>query len=143
MSPSRIRSMAPEDLPEVIRFWEEMEGIGLSESDSVPALTSYLQRNPELSFVARNEQQQIVGSVLCGHDGRRGYLHHLAVARNYRKMGIGRALVEKCLSSLQALNILKCNLFLFSDNSSGEAFWREMGWRERGDLRLMQKVLLE
>ena len=143
MSPSRIRSMAPEDLPEVIRLWEEMEGIGLSESDSVPALTSYLQRNPELSFVARNEQQQIVGAVLCGHDGRRGYLHHLAVARNYRKMGIGRALVEKCLSSLQALNILKCNLFLFSDNSSGEAFWREMGWRERGDLRLMQKVLLK
>jgi len=143
MFPSRIRSMAPEDLPEVIRFWQEMEGIGLSESDSVPALTSYLQRNPELSFVARNDQQQIVGAVLCGHDGRRGYLHHLAVEKNYRKMGIGRALVEKCLSSLQALNILKCNLFLFSDNSLGEAFWREMGWRERGDLRLIQKVLLE
>lgn len=143
MSPSRIRSMVPEDLPEVIRLWQTMEGIGLSESDSVPALTSYLQRNPELSFVARNEQQQIVGAVLCGHDGRRGYLHHLAVARNYRKMGIGRTLVEKCLSSLQALNILKCNLFLFSNNSSGEAFWREMGWRERGDLRLMQKVLFK
>jgi N-acetylglutamate synthase len=143
MLPSRIRSMAPEDLPEVIRFWEEMEGIGLSESDSVPALTSYLQRNPELSFVARNEQRQIVGAVLCGHDGRRGYLHHLAVAKNYRKMGIGRALVEKCLSSLQALNILKCNLFLFFDNSRGEAFWREIGWRERGDLRLMQKVLFK
>ncbi len=143
MLPSRIRSMAPEDLPEVILFWQEMEGIGLSESDSVPALTSYLQRNPELSFVARNDQQQIVGAVLCGHDGRRGYLHHLAVEKNYRKMGIGRALVEKCLSSLQALNILKCNLFLFSDNSRGEAFWREMGWRERGDLRLMQKVLFK
>ena len=57
MLPSRIRSMVPEDLPEVIRFWQEMEGIGLSESDSVPALTSYLQRNPQLSFVARNEQQ--------------------------------------------------------------------------------------
>ena len=143
MLPSRIRSMVPEDLPEVIRFWQEMEGIGLSESDSVPALTSYLQRNPELSFVARNEQEQIIGAVLCGHDGRRGYLHHLAVARNYRKMGIGRALVEKCLSSLQALNILKCNLFLFSNNSSGETFWKEIGWRGRGDLRLMQKALFK
>ncbi len=135
--------MTPEDLPEVIRFWQEMEGIGLGESDSVPALTSYLQRNPELSFVARNEQRQIIGAVLCGHDGRRGYLHHLAVAKNYRKKGIGRALVEKCLSSLQALNILKCNLFLFSNNSSGEAFWRKMGWRGRRDLRLRQKVLLK
>lgn len=141
MLSSRIRSMVPEDLPEVIRLWQEMEGIGLSESDSLPALASYLQRNPGMSFVARNEQQQIIGAVLCGHDGRRGYLHHLAVARDYWKMGIGRALVEKCLSSLQALNILKCNLFLFSDNSRGEAFWRELGWRERRDLRLMQKVL--
>ena len=58
--------MVPEDLPEVIRFWQEMEGIGLSESDSVPTLTSYLQRNPELSFVARNEQRQVIGAVLCG-----------------------------------------------------------------------------
>jgi hypothetical protein len=58
-------------------------------------------------------------------------------------MGIGRALAERCLSSLQALNILKCNLFLFSNNSSGEAFWRKMGWRGRGDLRLMQKVLFK
>jgi len=135
--------MTPEDLPEVIRFWQEMEGIGLSESDSVPAVTAYLQRNPELSFVIRNEQEQVIGAVLCGHDGRRGYLHHLAVARDYRRMGIGRALVEKCLSSLQVLNILKCNLFLFSNNSSGQAFWREMGWRGRGDLRLMQKVLFK
>ncbi len=141
MLPYRIQSMVPGDLPEVVRFWQDMEGIGLSESDSVPSLASYLQRNPELCFVARNEQQQIIGAVLCGHDGRRGYLHHLAAARNYRKMGIGRALVEKCLSSLHALNILKCNIFLFSDNSGGEAFWREIGWRERGDLRLMQKVL--
>ncbi len=140
---SMIRSTVPEDIPEVIRFWRDMEGIGLSESDSVLALTSYLQRNPELSFVVRNEHQKIIGAVLCGHDGRRGYLHHLAVARNYRKMGIGRALVEKCLSSLQALNILKCNIFLFSENSAGESFWREMGWRERRDLRLMQKVLLK
>ena len=143
MLPSRIRSMVPEDLPEVICFWQEMEGIGLNESDSVPALTSYLQRNPELSLVARNGQGQIIGAVLCGHDGRRGYLHHLAVARNYRKMGVGRALVEICLSSLQALNILKCNLFLLSNNSSGEAFWREMEWKGRGDLLLMQKVLFK
>ncbi|HYB21828.1 MAG TPA: GNAT family N-acetyltransferase [Thermodesulfobacteriota bacterium] len=141
--PSRIQLMVPEDLPEVICFWKEMEGIGLNESDSVPALSAYLQRNPKLSFVARNEQQQIVGAVLCGHDGRRGYLHHLAVARDYRKMGIGRALVEKCLSSLRALNILKCNIFLFSNNSGGEAFWREIGWRGREDLRLLQKVLLQ
>ena len=143
MLPSRIQSMAAEDLPEVIRFWEEMEGIGLNESDSVPALASYLQLNPELSFVARNEQHQIIGAVLCGHDGRRGYLHHLAVARINRKMGIGRALVEKCLSALRTLNIPKCNIFLFSNNSGGEAFWRKMGWGERGDLRLLQKVLLQ
>jgi hypothetical protein len=58
-------------------------------------------------------------------------------------MGIGKALVEKCLSSLEVLNILKCNIFLFSNNSGGEAFWRELGWEERADLRLLQKTLLK
>jgi N-acetylglutamate synthase len=141
MGKYRIQSMIIDDLPEVIRFWQGMEGIGLNESDSVPALTSYLQRNPGLSFVARKGEQRVLGAVLCGHDGRRGYLHHLAVAKDYRKMGIGRALMERCLSSLRVLNILKGNLFLFSDNSAGEAFWRKMGWKGREDLRLMQKVL--
>jgi putative acetyltransferase len=137
----RFQPMEKGDLAEVIQFWREMEGIGLNESDSYSALSLYLQRNPGLSWVARNRNRELIGAVLCGHDGRRGYLHHLAVARDCRRKGIGRALVERCLSSLRELKILKCNVFLFSNNPGGEAFWRGIGWKGREELVLLQRVL--
>jgi putative acetyltransferase len=133
--------MGKGDLAEVIQFWQGMEGIGLSESDSYSALSFYLRRNSGLSWVTRNRDREIIGVVLCGHDGRRGYLHHLAVARDYRRKGIGRALVERCLSSLRELKILKCNAFLLSLNPEGQEFWKAMGWKEREDLILIQRVL--
>jgi ribosomal protein S18 acetylase RimI-like enzyme len=137
----RFQPMEQGDLAEVIQFWQGMDGIGLSESDSYSALSFYLQRNPGLSWVARNRDRELIGAVLCGHDGRRGFLHHLAVAPDCRRKGIGRALVERCLSSLRELKILKCNVFLFSNNPEGEAFWRGMGWKRREDLCLVQVVL--
>jgi ribosomal protein S18 acetylase RimI-like enzyme len=88
--------------------------------------------------VARHKVR-IVGAVLCGHDGRRGYLHHLAVAPAHRHNGIGRALVEACLAKLGHIGIQKCNIFLFSDNEPGEAFWKHIGWNGRGDLKVLQK----
>ncbi len=137
----RFQPMEKGDLAEVIQFWQGMEGIGLSGSDSYSALSFYLQRNSGLSWVTRNKDRELIGAVLCGHDGRRGYLHHLAVAEDYRRKGIGRALVERCLSSLRELKVLKCNIFLFSLNPEGQGFWKAMGWKEREDLILMQRVL--
>ncbi len=126
------------DFEAVSDLWRETEGIGLGESDCRPAIASYLARNPGLSFVARCGTR-IVGAVLCGHDGRRGYLHHLAVARDLRRHGIGQALVRACLDGLAAVGIPKCNLFLFTDNAAGEAFWRHTGWVKRADLAVMQR----
>jgi ribosomal protein S18 acetylase RimI-like enzyme len=100
--------MTPDDLPEVIELWTRTEGVGLNESDSVPALTIFLARNPGLSCVVR-DGAKIVGAVLCGHDGRRGFLYHLAVAAEYRGRGLGTALVEQCLAGLAELSIQKCN----------------------------------
>lgn len=137
----RFQPMELGDLAEVIQFWQGVEGIGLSESDSYSALSFYLQRNPGSSWVVRNKGRELIGAVLCGHDGRRGYIHHLAVARDYRRKGIGRALVERCLSSLRELKILKCNVFLFYRNPEGHEFWKAMGWKDRSDLFLMQRVL--
>jgi len=137
----RFQPMEKGDLAEVIQFWQGMEGIGLSQSDSYSALSFYMQRNPGLSWVARNRDRELIGAVLCGHDGRRGYLHHLAVAPDWRRKGIGRALVERCLSSLRGLKILKCNVFLFYQNPEGEGFWKAMGWKGREDLVLLQRVL--
>ena len=82
---------------------------------------------------------RIVAAILCGHDGRRGYLHHLAVAPKWRRLGIGRTLVGACLKGLRGERIPKANLFLFASNAAGRAFWRRLGWSVRPDLRLVQR----
>ena len=135
-----IRQMSIVDFDAVLRLWQATEGIGLNESDNRAHLRSYLRRNPGMSFVARCHRE-VVGAVLCGHDGRRGYLHHLAVAKAHRKKGLGKKLVNACLAKLRRLRIQKCNIFLFSDNSAGESFWRYNGWARRADLLVMQKDL--
>jgi len=125
------------DYPEVRVLWEKADGVGLGESDTPEAIAIYLERNPDLSLVALR-QGRLVGAVLCGHDGRRGYLHHLAVEAAARKQGIGRALVEACLANLDRCGIPKCNIFLFADNEEGRRFWNRLGWQSRPDLSMLQ-----
>jgi len=137
-----IELMLIDDFDEVCRLWQSTKGVGLSESDSRPNIAAYLARNPEMSFVARSGGE-IVGAVLCGHDGRRGYLHHLAVAKAHRKMGVGKKLVETCLARLAAFGIPKCNIFLYADNAAGESFWKHNGWVKRSDLQVMQKAVIQ
>src|SRR5438034_8157863 len=107
-----LSSMTEGHLEAVLALWSETEGVGLNESDTPERLILYLNRNPGLSLVACDDRR-IVGAVLCGHDGRRGYLHHLVVAPDCRQRGLGRQLVAKCLASLQAIGIPKCNIFLY------------------------------
>jgi len=128
------------DFAEVLRLWAQTEGVGLNELDTPAQLSHYLQRNPGMSFVAR-DGGEIVGAVLCGHDGRRGYLHHLAVAKSHRRRGLGKKLVEMCLARLAEIEVQKCNIFLFADNADGEGFWKHNGWANRDDLCVMQRVL--
>jgi putative acetyltransferase len=136
----QLRRMTLADYDEVIALWRATEGIGLNESDERTAIGTYLDRNPGLSFVAVADMR-IVGAVLGGHDGRRGYLHHLAVTPTSRHHGIGRALVEAVLARLKAAGMLKCNIFLYADNEAGRAFWLKHGWAVREDLVLVQKPL--
>jgi putative acetyltransferase len=138
-TPFSITAMVATDYEEVLALWEKTEGVGLNESDTRENVERFLVRNPNLSKVAR-AAGQIVGSVLCGHDGRRGYLHHLAVAKGFRRFGIGRALVESCLAELAAQHIIRCNIFLYSDNAAGKEFWRAAGWNDRADLCIMQRA---
>jgi putative acetyltransferase len=132
--------MSIADYEEVLRLWQSAEGVGLNESDTRPAIAAYLRRNPRMSFVARNGNA-LIGAVLCGHDGRRGYLHHLAVAPPARRQGIGTKMVNRCLAELKRLGILKCNIFLYADNDDGDRFWQSAGWKKRQDLCLVQKNL--
>ena len=138
----RIETMSLHDFDEVIALWRSTEGVGLNESDSREGIALYLTRNRGMSFVVR-DGHAIIGAVLCGHDGRRGYLHHLAVAKAHRKMGIGKALVAACLHQLEREGISRCNIFLLANNTAGEAFWKQNGWSARADLSVMQRPISE
>jgi len=130
--------MTAGDLLAALRLWGQTEGVGLNESDTPDQLRAYLNRNPGLSLIAR-VGSRLVGAVLCGHDGRRGYLNHLAVLPEYRGCGLGRQMVETGLDSLAAQGILKCNVFLYADNEQGERFWNRCGWSARNDLIVLQR----
>lgn len=124
----RITAMQVQDYEEVYDLWKSLEGVGLSESDSRANIAGYLARNRGMSFVAR-EGRKIVGAVLCGTDGRRGYLYHLGVLASHRRRGIGKALVAHCLAALKEKGIPRCNLFVIAANADAIAFWKELGWR--------------
>jgi ribosomal protein S18 acetylase RimI-like enzyme len=137
-SPFPITVMQLDDYDEVLALWQQCEGVGLTPSDSREAVHAFLVRNPGLCLVARHGGQ-IIGAVLCGHDGRRGYLYHLAVAPQYRKKGIGGAIVDVCLTKLASVGIQKATIFVYGHDDTGQQFWQRVGWKERTDLVVLQK----
>jgi ribosomal protein S18 acetylase RimI-like enzyme len=135
----RIVKMKIRHYNDVLKLWRQCDGIGLDRKvDNKNEAAIYLFRNAGLSFVAM-DKRKVIGAVLCGHDGRRGYLYHLAVAGEYRKMGIGRRLVESAISKLRSIGVRKCHAFVFRDNVKGGKFWKSMGWKQRSDLRVISK----
>lgn len=136
----KIMDMRIEDYTKTKKLWDKTEGIGLSNSDSEESIERYINRNPGLSLVAKNGEE-IVGVVLCGHDGRRGYIHHLAIDIEYRKKGLGKRMIEECMSKLRKEKIQKCHLFVFEENYNGINFWKKTGWMERNDLNIMSKSI--
>jgi ribosomal protein S18 acetylase RimI-like enzyme len=131
-----IVTFEPSDYQEVMALWRATEGLTLREVDSREAVVSYLGRNPGLSFVAR-DQDAVVGAVLAGTDGRRGYLQHLAVALSHRGRGIGRALAERVIEALSLAGVAKCHLMVRRENQPARAFWEHLGWSARDDISVM------
>ena len=149
------RVFLPSDYEAAYSLWGATGGIGLSEADSRTNIERFLRHNPGMSFVAvdgaggagaggagaggAGAGGALAGAVLCGYDGRRGYLHHLAVAPPYRRRGVGRQLVHRCLAALSAAGVRKCNIFVIADNVKGRRFWERTGWEERTSLLIMSK----
>jgi N-acetylglutamate synthase len=133
-----VRDMTISDYDQVLALWKRTSGLGLSGVDSREGIRTFLQRNPGLCFVCE-EEGRILGTILCGHDGRRGYIYHLAVDEIYRKKGIGRQLTELSLDALRLLGIVKCHLFVYRDNTEAELFYDRMGWQKRTTLDIFSK----
>ncbi len=131
-----IREMTMADYPAVYALWSATEGIGLSDADAPEQIAAFLQRNPGMSFVAL-VQGEVAGAVLGGTDGRRGYLHHLAVQPAQRGAGMGRQLVARALAALKQVGVDRCHIFVYAENAAGRAFWQKMGWYLRQELTLM------
>ena len=116
-------------------LWEVTPGVGLSAADEVNAIEAFLDRNPNMSFVA-TDGPMLVGTILCGHDGRRGLIHHLVTASSHRRKGIARSLLRMGLCALHDAKIDKCHLMVFRTNEDGHTFWHSVGAQERTDLSL-------
>lgn len=129
-----IRAMAIEDYDEVYTLWKKIKGFGLrSIDDSREGVDRFLKRNPTSSVVAV-EDGKIAGSILCGHDGRRGCFYHVCVDPDYRRRGIGKNMVVFAMEALRREKINKVSLIAFTQNDIGNAFWNTIGWTQRLDL---------
>jgi len=128
-----LRVMTLADYDAVLQMMRDTPGISLRDADSRESTERYLQRNPGLSFVAEADAM-VCGCIMAGHDGRRGYLQHLLVLPEYRRQGIANALVERCVSSLEAQGIHKAHLDVFKTNVTAAQYWQSQGWKLRDDI---------
>lgn len=130
----KIRVMNINDYDGVYDLWINTPGMGLNlTDDSREGIDKYLKRNPTSSFVAEDDGK-VVGVIMSGHDGRRGYIHHTAVLPDYRNQGIARKLVESAMDALDKEGINKVGLVAFARNEIGNGFWENIGFTERDDL---------
>lgn len=138
-----IRTMTIEDYDGVSDLWKTINGFAIrSVDDSREGVATFLKRNPTTSVVAI-EDDKVVGAILCGHDGRRGCLYHVCVHKDYRRRGIGKAMVIKAMQELKNERINKVSLIAFTKNDVGNAFWNCIGWTRREDLNYYDFTLNE
>jgi N-acetylglutamate synthase len=117
------------DYDAAVALWKRVEGVEIAEGDSREEIALYVSRNPGLSRVA-NDGPTIVGVALCGHDGRRGHIYHLAVEPTYQRLGLGKRLVDECLNGLRSARIKRAIIMVADDNAGGRSFWRRCGWED-------------
>lgn len=141
VSNMKIRTMSISDYADVYNLWLSCKGMGLNSlDDSRDGIEKFLKRNPDTCFVAEVDNR-IVGSILAGNDGRRGYIYHTAVSPQYQQHGIGSTLVDTAIDALKKLGINKIALVVFDKNDNGNTFWEKQGFTERNDLIYRNKTI--
>jgi len=138
-----IRLFLLDDYEKVYAMWEQTEGIGLRAlDDSREGIAKFLKRNPSTSFIYEKDTE-IIGVIMGSHDGRRGFIYHAVVRKDFRGQGIGRALSETVCIALKEEGIHRATLVAKKSNEAGAAFWRNLGWEDRDDLIYFNKSLDE
>ena len=139
----KYRLMDISDYEQVYDLWLSCAGMGLNDlDDSKEGIQRFLERNPDTCFVAQ-AQQKIIGVIIAGNDGRRGYIYHTAVDPEHRHQGIATRLVNEAMSALKTLGINKTALVVFSKNTDGNAFWEKSSFTSRQDLIYRNKAITE
>lgn len=139
----KIRLMNLSDYEQVYQLWLSCAGMGLNNlDDSKDGIHRFLERNPETCFVAE-DAGKVIGVIIAGNDGRRGYIYHTAVDLDYRNQGIATKLVTEAMEALKKSGIHKTALVVFSKNASGNAFWEKLGFTSREDLVYRNKTMTE
>lgn len=136
-----IRRMTIGDYEELYALWMSCTGMGLNDlDDSKEGIAGFLNRNPDTCFIAA-DKDRIIGAIMSGNDGRRGYIYHTSVHPDHRKRGVARRLVEKVMEALKGLGINKVALVVFERNREGNAFWERTGFSAREDLVYRDKAI--
>lgn len=138
-----IRNMTIADYEDVHMLWMSCAGMGLNNlDDSREGVLKFLDRNPDTCFVAE-EEGKLVGVIMAGNDGRRGYIYHTSVHPERRKQGIGKRLVDRAMDALKQCGIHKVALVVFERNEGGNQFWENMGFTSREDLVYRNRAITE
>ena len=138
-----VRVLTIEEYEELSAIWRGTPNMGLrSLDDSREGISRFLERNPGTSFAAY-EDGKLVGAILCGHDGRRGYIYHTAVLPEYRGWGIGSRLVEAAVAALQREGITRVCLNVMAANEQGKRFWTGRGWERKDFLEFYSKSITD
>lgn len=139
----KIRKIKKSDWKKILALWQNIPGMGLNNiDDSKEGIIRFLKRNPKTCFIAE-ENGTAIGTIIAGHDGRRGYIYHTAVLPEFRKRGIATELLARSIDSLKKQGITKVALVVFSDNETGNAFWEKQGFTKRNNLVYRNKVITE
>ncbi len=139
----KIRKIKKSDWKKILALWQNIPGMGLNNiDDSKEGIIRFLKRNPKTCFIAE-ENGTTIGTIIAGHDGRRGYIYHTAVLPEFRKCGIATELLARSIDSLKKQGIAKVALVVFSDNETGNAFWEKQGFTKRNNLVYRNKVITE
>lgn len=138
-----IRRMTIDDYEQLFHLWKSTDGMGLrSLDDSRQGIAAFLKRNPTTNFVFL-DADKITGTILCGHDGRRGYIYHTVVQTEYRNQGIATGLIEAAVSALQEEGITRVCLNVMETNEPGKSFWQKRGWEKKDFLGFYSKSITD